>query len=98
MDDPVGLMIRAFTRVLIFIGEIIGNGINALWMGALRNKNSGNFSRSKKLMQAQKDEQEETRRLAGCEEVVVNYANALGYIARECISREKRVEGIDTER
>jgi hypothetical protein len=95
MTDPVEWIMRAFMHLCIFIGSIIGNCINALWTGALRTSQSGGLTRSKKPTKAEIAEQEENRRLAGCQEVVVNYANALGYIARECMSREELAEKID---
>jgi hypothetical protein len=95
MTDPVGLLIRAVTAVLIFFAEIIGNCINALWTGALRTHQSGGFTKSRNPTKTELAEQEENRRLAGCEEIVVTYANALGYIAREAIKREEIGEMID---
>jgi hypothetical protein len=37
----------------------------------------------------------ESRRLAGCRQVVLDYADALGFIARECINRDELAELID---
>src|SRR5688500_13340027 len=95
MTDPVELLFRAIGSVLVFIGTVIGNCINALWTGALRTHQSGGFTRSRKPTKTELAEQEENRRLAGCEEVVVNYANALGYIAREAINRDELAKKID---
>ena len=39
--------------------------------------------------------EEENARLAGCREVVLQYAEALGFIARECISRDELEKLID---
>jgi hypothetical protein len=40
--------------------------------------------------------QDESKRQAGCREVVLGYANHLGYIARECMSREEIEQKIDS--
>jgi hypothetical protein len=42
-----------------------------------------------------KSEEAENARLAGCREVVLQYAQALGVIARECISRDELATLID---
>ena len=47
------------------------------------------FGRSKRSADA------EARRMAGCREVVLQYAEALGFIARECISRDELEKLID---
>src|SRR5207248_9168020 len=44
----------------------------------------------------QRSEAQEAERMAGCQQVVLEYADALGFIARECISRaelEKLIDG-----
>ena len=33
--------------------------------------------------------EQEARRMAGCKQVVLDYADGLGFIARECISRDE---------
>jgi hypothetical protein len=43
----------------------------------------------------EKDNKDEKARQAGCREVVLSYANHLGYIARECMSRDEIEELID---
>jgi hypothetical protein len=93
--DPVSWIVSAFVRIAVFFGEMVGMGICALWTGLLRSRNSGNFTRSKKPTKAQRAEQEESRRLAGCEEIVVTYAQAVGFIAREAIKREELAQMID---
>jgi hypothetical protein len=40
--------------------------------------------------------QDESKRQAGCREVVLSYATHLGYIARECMSREEIEQKIDS--
>ena len=52
-------------------------------------------SGSRYSSQSSKSQQDENARQAGCREVVLAYANHLGYIARECISREEIEKLID---
>lgn len=47
------------------------------------------------LYRKNQSEEEEHARLAGCREVVLQYAEALRFIARECISRDEREKLID---
>jgi hypothetical protein len=47
------------------------------------------------LSKTNKSEEAENARLAGCREVVLQYAQALGVIARECISRDELATLID---
>ena len=83
------MLIQLITSICIFFGECVGNCINALWTGAHRRNQSGGFTRSRKPTKAQKAEEEENRRIAGCQEVVTYFATVHGYIARECMSREE---------
>jgi hypothetical protein len=61
------------------------------------------FGKSKESVPAKRklSPQEESRRMAGCKQVVLEYADALGFIARESITRdelEKLIhEGIDPD-
>jgi hypothetical protein len=82
------MLVQVITRIFIFFGEMVGNCIYALWTGVLRKKQSGGFTRSSKPTKAQKAEEEESRRIAGCREVVTYFASVHGYIARECMSRD----------
>lgn len=77
--------------VSVKIGLLIGAGIQKLYVGAF----AATATRRVKVSPQQKSEADENRRIAGCETVVRNYANALGYIARECITREELAEKID---
>ena len=57
---------------------------------------SGDLStRSGKLTKKQLSEAEENRRMAGCQNVVLEYADALGFIGCEAISRREIEELID---
>ena len=89
------MLIQMITRICIFFGECVGNCLYALWTGVLRNSQSGGFTRSSKPTKAQQAEEEENRRIAGCQEVVTYFATVHGYIARECMSREELEEKID---
>ena len=53
-------------------------------------------STTAQLYRKNKSEEEENARLAGCREVVLQYAEALGFIARECISRDELEKLIDS--
>src|SRR5437870_4689729 len=53
------------------------------------NEMSGNYPTQSRSQNA------ESRRLAGCRQVVMEYAEALGFIARECISRDELEHFID---
>jgi hypothetical protein len=53
------------------------------------------IGRSARPTKRQKSEQEENRRMAGCRQVVLEYADALGFIARESISRDELEKLID---
>ena len=44
---------------------------------------------SRKVRKRQKSIEEENQRMAGCRQVVLEYADALGFIARESISRDE---------
>src|SRR5919202_3688508 len=76
------------------IGTLTGALLNVLFMGAVRSMN-GSTATGGKLTKAQKSEEAENRRLAGCRQVVLEYAEALGFIARECISRDELEKLID---
>ena len=53
------------------------------------------IGRSGRPTKRQKSEQEENRRMPGCRQVVLEYADALGFIARESISRDELEKLID---
>src|SRR5918911_707006 len=76
------------------IGTLIGALLNVLFLGAVRSIN-GSTATGGKLTKAQKSEEAENQRLAGCRQVVLEYAEALGFIARECISRDELEQLID---
>src|SRR6266481_1882629 len=78
-------------RLSVNIGWALGAGVQQLILSI--------FSPApgpKALTKAQKREQDETRRIAGCREVVLHFINNLGFIARECMSREELEEKIDS--
>jgi hypothetical protein len=77
-------------RLSVNIGWALGAGVQQLLLSI--------FTRSpgpKALTKAQKRERDETRRIAGRREVVLHFINNLGFIARECMSREELEEKID---
>src|SRR4051794_2876770 len=63
--------------------------IRFISFGGLSQIGSGNVTKAERL------EQDETRRMAGCKQVVLEYAEALGFIAREAISRDELEQLID---
>ena len=77
-------------RVCTWIGMLIGMGIQRLYLGVFR----ASAYRTVKQTALQKSEADDTRRLAGCGEVVTGFATHFGYIARECISKAELEEKI----
>jgi hypothetical protein len=59
---------------------------------------SGDFAsrKSGKLTKAQLSEAEEKRRMAGCQDIVLEFAECLGFIGREAISRSELETLIDS--
>jgi hypothetical protein len=94
MTDPVGWLVAGMTRLGIGLGILVGDGLNALFRGAARGIN-GSTATSRKLTKAQRSEEAENQRLAGCKQVVLEFAEVLGFIARECISRDELEQLID---
>jgi hypothetical protein len=92
--DPVSWLVTGLTRLGIGLGILVGDGLNALFRGAARGIN-GSTSTSQKLTKAQRSEEAENQRLAGCKQVVLEFAEVLGFIARECISRDELEKLID---
>ena len=64
-------------------------GILAFSIAKLGGRTIASIGGSGRLTKKQRAEKEEIRRMAGCREVVFEYAEALGFIARECISRDE---------
>ena len=64
-------------RIAIGIGTLIGALLNILFLGAARSSNSSTAT-STKLTKAQKSEEAENERLAGCRDVVLEFARVLG--------------------
>jgi hypothetical protein len=78
-------------RASIGIGGLIGSGIHALIKLIAREATS-----LPAQTKTQKKEMDETQRLAGCREIVLEVANHLGFIAREAMSREELEHKIDS--
>jgi hypothetical protein len=81
-----GWLLRVQLKILVFPFIAL---IHFITFGGLTMGGSG------KLTKAQRLAQDETRRLAGCKQVVLEYAEALGFIARESISRDELEKLID---
>ena len=73
------------------LGVLLGAGIQKLFLSGLRAS-----TRLPAQTKVQKKEMDENQRLAGCREVVLEAINNLGFIARECMSREELEEKIDS--
>src|SRR5438128_12393308 len=82
---------KLVVRACVGIGGLIGSGIHALIISIARNSTS-----LPGQTKVQKKELDENQRLAGCREVVLEAINHLGFIARECMSREELEEKIDS--
>jgi hypothetical protein len=85
-DDPIGALIDATAAGMREVGGVIGDGVRALVQttkDVIWHRESGKTYR-KRL-----SESEENARIAGCKKVVQDFAFALGYIAREAMSREE---------
>lgn len=81
---------KLVTSLSVRIGWLIGAGLQNLYLSAFRVS-----TRLPAPTKSQKHEEDESRRLAGCREVVLDVINHLGFIARECMSREELEEKID---
>ena len=94
MNDPVGVIIRLFTRLCVHIGIMLGDGVTAVIRRLLEilNRPRRQTSAEKRIDRVQQDE---TRRMAGCRTIVMEFVNGLGYIAREAMNREELEEKID---
>ena len=89
MEDPVSVLFRWLAT---FTGWIIGSiilGIRKLLFTAITTSNSSSPTQSKPIL-------DENARQAKCREIVLAYANHLGYIARQVISREELEQKIDS--
>jgi hypothetical protein len=93
--DPVSWLVTGLTRLGIGLGILVGDGLHALFLSAARGMNGSTSSQSRKLTKVQKSEEAKNRRLAGCRQVVLEFAEVLGFIARECISRDELEHLID---
>ena len=89
--DLFAEFMKLVVRLSIGIGGLIGSGIHALIMALARGTTT-----LPAPTKAQKKELDENQRLAGCREVVMNFINHLGFIVRECMSREELEEKIDS--
>jgi glucokinase len=86
--DPVGVIIRLFTRLCVHIGGMLGVGLAEVIRKLIQILNRGRRQSSKEK-QIARTQQAETSRMAGCRKVVMEFVNALGYIAREAMNREE---------
>jgi Type IV secretion-system coupling protein DNA-binding domain len=73
----------------------IGVAARVTMAGIAASSRMNSSSRAAKLYRSQEAENAESERLAGCREVVLQYAQALGFIAREVISRDELEKLID---
>jgi hypothetical protein len=89
--DVFDYFMRFVVWVSTRIGLLIGAGIQKLYLKGFETTAVRPVRQGKKFY----FEEEERRRLAGCEDVVRAYANSFGYIARECISAQELEKKID---
>jgi hypothetical protein len=89
--DLFAEFMKLVVRLCVGIGWLIGAGFHTLIMSTARGS-----TRLPAPTKAQKKELDENQRLAGCREVVLEAINNLGFIARECMSREELEEKIDS--
>src|SRR6266446_1305437 len=90
MDDPVTSLIKFITWLCIRLGIVLGDGVNVLFVGLLKFVFGPRGPRQDGgTKQIAKAEQDETRREAGCRRVVLEFANAFGYITRDLMSPEE---------
>ena len=82
MDDPVTMLVKATTHVCITIGCALGDALRSLIISGSQPRSR----RSKKVMKAELAKQTESRREAGCKQVVLDFAGAFGYMTHEAIS------------
>jgi hypothetical protein len=74
-----------------FIGTLIGAGLQKLFLFSFHvNRDNVKVKKTDVIKQA------ETTRASDCRDVVMAFANHLGYIARECMSREELEAKIDS--
>ena len=90
-DQFFDMFIRFVTRICT--GMVVG----IVWLSQKLIVGAHNTGRSMESSGGKdKVPPDETKRQAGCREVVLGYANHLGYIARECMSREEIEQKIDS--
>ena len=90
-DQFFDMFIRFVTRICT--GMVVG----IVWLSQKLIVGAHNTGRSMESSGGKdKVPPDETKRQAGCREVVLGYATHLGYIARECMSREEIEQKIDS--
>ena len=92
--DPVGVIIRLFTRLCVHIGGMLGVGLAEVIRKLIQILNRPRRQSPKEKLIA-RTQQDETSRMAGCRQVVMEFVNGLGYIAREAMNREELEDKID---
>ena len=88
MNDPVSMIINGIVWLAVRFGIMLGAGLQYIILLIFRLPNRA----SPPLPESDVDE---NQRMAGCRDVVLGYANHLGYIARECMTRQEIEERID---
>lgn len=83
MFDPFDKFVYWVTRFCSWIAGGLAFGVNRALVNSFRESNTSPGEQTK----ITKLHQDENARMAGCREVVLSYANHLGYIAREVITR-----------
>jgi hypothetical protein len=89
MLDPVTALFTAVFRVITWLLCELVDALRNDFFNRIKNSNSTSTTPNK-------SDQSEAARQAACRDVVVSYAQHLGYIAREVISREELAEKIDS--
>ena len=89
MNDPVSMLFNVVFRALAALACLVVDGIRHTAFNHVRSSNSPRITATPQpVLDANK-------RMADCRDVVVSYANHLGYIAREAMSREELEQKID---
>jgi len=81
--------IAQFFKAMLQMGLLLVNVVVSLIAQLLIRGNNGSRSQAKPLVT------QESERMAGCRDVVVQFARVYGHIARECMSREELEAKID---
>jgi len=89
MNDPVSILVNLTTRLFINLGFMLGDGLNTIFRGGVRAVNQ------KRTPPAIKAQQDETNRIAGCRQAVLEFVSAFGYMTREIMNPEELEAKID---